>query len=72
MNESAEIYKISYVIAGGKHPGAIVNSNHRPEIGELVNLGNQVFEIIEVLDLMPSRGNFHYLHVTCKWLEEEG
>lgn len=71
MTENATIYKISYVITGGKHPGAIVNSHHRPAIGELVNLGNQVFEIVEVLDLMPSRGNFHYLHVTCKYPDEQ-
>lgn len=60
------IYKISYVVPGSPHPGAIVNSDQRPQIGEIVYLGEGQFEVTEVLDLIPSRGKFSYLHVTCK------
>ena len=37
-----------------------------PQKGEIVQLGNELFEIIEVLELVPPRGEFHYIHVTCK------
>jgi hypothetical protein len=60
------VYKISYVIMGVKHPGAIVNADHAPQIGEHIQLGDETFEVVEVVDLMPARGNFHYLHVTCR------
>ncbi len=63
------IYKISYVVTGRPHPGAIVNAEDKPEVGDRVTLGNEVFEVVEVLDLMPARGNFHFLHVTCKPVE---
>ncbi|MBI4771091.1 MAG: hypothetical protein HY784_11955 [Chloroflexi bacterium] len=60
------IYKISYVVAGGEHPGAIVNSTRKPEVGDVVQLGDLEFTVIEVMDLMPPRGEFHFLHATCK------
>lgn len=60
------IYKVSYVISGSDHPGAIYNQDQRPEPGDTVYLGNLKVEIIEVLDLVPPRGDFHYLHATCR------
>ncbi len=65
------VYKISYVITGKAHPGAILNTETRPEVGDIVQLGNESFEVLEVLDLMPARGNFHFLHVTCKPVSPE-
>ncbi len=65
------VYKISYVVTGKAHPGAIVNTETRPEVGDIVQLGNETFEVLEVLDLMPARGNFHFLHVTCKPISSE-
>ena len=59
-------YKVSYVITGSNHPGAIVNRHDRPTIGENIRLGPNTFEVIEVFDLVPPRGEFHYLHATCK------
>ncbi len=64
------IYKISYVVTGKPHPGAIMNTETKPEVGDRVTLGNETFEVVEVVDLMPARGNFHFLHVTCKPVEE--
>ena len=58
------IYKVSYVVSGADHPGAILNSEEPPRQGEIVSLGTLDFEVIEVIDLIPPRGDFHYLHAT--------
>lgn len=63
------IYKVSYVVQGSDHPGAIANSEEPPQVGDRVKLGANEYEIIEVMELMPPSGNFHYLHATCKVLE---
>lgn len=60
------IYKVSYVVQGGDHPGAIVNEDEKPEVGQVITLGSKEFEVIEVVDLMPARGDFSFLHVTVK------
>jgi len=59
-------YKVSYVVIGSDHPGAIISSKEAPRRGDMVKLGKDSFEIIEVLELMPPRGEFHYFHVTCQ------
>jgi hypothetical protein len=64
------VYKISYVIQGGQHPGAIVNSEIRPKVGARVQLGERAYVILDVVDLMPARGSFEYLHVTLKPAED--
>ena len=66
------IYKVSFVVQGGTHPGGIQNFEERPQIGDTLALGNYEFEIIEVLEIIPPRGNFAYLHATCKPIEDEG
>ena len=60
------IYKVSYVIVGIDHPGMILNQEEMPQKGERVLLGDKTFEVIEVLELVPPRGDFHYIHVTCR------
>ena len=60
------IYKVSYVIVGIDHPGTILNQEEMPQKGEHVLLGDKTFEVIEVLELVPPRGEFHYIHVTCR------
>jgi len=62
----AAIYKVSYVVAGGDHPGAILNTSKRPRKGDLVKLGKKPFKVVEVIDLIPPRGEFRYLHATVK------
>ena len=64
------IYKVSYVVAKGHHPGAIVNRDTPPRIGELVELGDRRYEVIEVTDLIPPQGDFAYLHVILRALED--
>jgi hypothetical protein len=64
------IYKVSFVVQGGRHPGAIQNMEKRPEKGDQVKLGNKLYEIVEVLEIIPSRGEFGYLHATCRPVEK--
>ncbi len=61
-------YKVSYVVLGGEHTGAIINVDQRPEIGDEVKFDDNIFEIVEVMELMPPVGNFAFLHATCKFL----
>lgn len=65
------IYKVSYVVLGGRHPGAIVNRDTPPRLGEAVVLGEDRFEVVEVTDLIPPQGDFAYLHVTLRPLKEK-
>jgi len=65
------IYKTSYVIVGGHHPGAIVNLDRAPKLGELVELGGQQFEVIEIADLIPPQGDFAFLHVMLHPVKEK-
>jgi len=65
------IYKVSYVVAGSRHPGAIVNRDTPPRLGEVVELGGEQFEVTEVADLIPPQGDFAYLHVALRPLGKE-
>jgi hypothetical protein len=63
------IYKVSYVVVGGSHPGAIINQDAPPETGDHIWLDGGRFEVTEVIELVPSHGDFSYLHATCKPIE---
>ncbi len=65
------IYKVSYVILGGTVPGAIMNQDHPPKIGEHIEIMNTHCEVMEVQDLLPPQGDFAYLHVTCRVIDSE-
>ena len=65
------IYKVSYVVIGRAHPGTIVNLDYRPGTGERVTLGDEDFIVMEVIDLMPPRGDFHFIHATCRPLNDD-
>ena len=44
------IYKVSFVVPDDDtHPGGIHNLDHHPAVGEKLVVGNQHFEITEVL-----------------------
>lgn len=64
------IYKVSYVVVGKPHLGVIVNLDAPPRVGDRVHLGDEMFEVIKVIDLIPPRGDFAYLHVTCLPVQE--
>jgi hypothetical protein len=60
------IYKVSFVIVGSDHPGAILSMGDAPKAGDIIQLGGDRFEVTEVFELMPPRGDFHYYHATCR------
>jgi hypothetical protein len=64
------IYKVSFVVPGRRDIGGIQNIDREPKPGDRVRIGNQTFEIVDVTELMPPRGDFAYLHATCKPVEE--
>ncbi|MFN8450463.1 MAG: hypothetical protein U0521_18230 [Anaerolineae bacterium] len=65
------IYKVSYVILGGKHKGGIRNQVERPKVGDHVRLGRMTYEVIEVMEIMPPRDDFQFLHATARPLEKK-
>ncbi|HEY73277.1 MAG: hypothetical protein DRJ03_05555 [Chloroflexi bacterium] len=65
------IYKVSYVVVGKPHLGAIVNLDGPPRVGDQVKLGDELCEVIEIVDLIPPRGDFAFLHVTCRPVQDE-
>ena len=65
------IYKVSYVVIGRPHLGAIVNLDSPPRVGDQVELGDELCEVTEVVDLIPPRGDFAFLHVTCRPVQGE-
>ncbi len=65
------IYKVSYVVTGAAHAGEIVNMDTPPRVGDRVQLGDEYFEVTEVIELIPPRGEFAYLHATCRPIETE-
>jgi hypothetical protein len=66
------IYKVSYVVVDGSHPGAIINEDHPPSVGDRIRFDGEQFEVVEVIDLLPPRDNFAYVHATCKPIQEGG
>lgn len=65
------VYKVSFVVTGSDHPGAIRNQDHQPQPGEQVQIGADWVEVLEVLELAPQRGGFYYFHVTCRLLSAQ-
>ena len=64
------LYKVSFVVLGGAHPGGIQNLDHQPAVGEELVAGNQRFEILEVTELLPPYGDYSYLHATCRLIDD--
>jgi len=66
------IWKVSYVIDGSLMACGIVNLDHAPEPGEVLKIEGDLFEVLESLELILPRGEFHYIHVTCKPVDSAG
>ncbi|HSB66564.1 MAG TPA: hypothetical protein VLD65_08290 [Anaerolineales bacterium] len=64
------VYKVSFVVAGSEHAGAIINRDQAPIIGEKITLGEDLFEVVEVLELMPPRDGFFYIHSTVRFIKK--
>lgn len=63
------IYKVSYVVLGGL-PGIIRNQKEPPAVGEQIEIGGHLCEVVEVVELLPPQGDYAYLHATCRPVEE--
>jgi hypothetical protein len=64
------IYKLSIVVLNRRDIGGIQNLEQPPKPGDIVYLDDEPYEIIELMELMPPRGNFVYLHATCRPVEK--
>jgi len=64
------IYKVSYVVIGSQHPGAIINHIERPKVGDRVDIGHLTFEIVEIQEMMAPRNDFQFLHATVRQVPE--
>jgi hypothetical protein len=62
-------YKVSYVVVNEGHPGMILNQDCQPQKGERIDFNGTLFEVLEVLELAPPRGDFRYIHVTCRLIQ---
>ena len=60
------VWKVSYVVKGSDLPGGILNLDHAPLSGEILSVGGFQLEVLEVFELIPPKGDFHYIHVTCQ------
>ena len=60
------IWKVSYVIQNSDEIGGIINLEQAPKIGEILEVGDIQVEILEVFELIPPKGDFHYVHATCQ------
>jgi hypothetical protein len=69
------IYRVSYMVRGEvrgkKHPGLTRDQDEAPQIGERIEMGDDVFEVTEVQELIPPMGDFGFLHATCEWRPEK-
>lgn len=59
-------YKLSVVVPGRRDIGGIQNLDEEPKPGDIILLGTEEYEIIDVAELMPPRGDFAYLHAICR------
>ncbi len=64
------IYKVSYVVMDGRHPGAILSTEVEPKVGDEVAFDGRLFAVREVIELVPPLGDFCFLHVTCQYLRD--
>jgi hypothetical protein len=60
-------FKVSFVVVGGRHPGAIMTVEERPLIGDEIIFNGSVYKVTEVMELMPPVDNFGFLHATCEY-----
>ena len=64
------IYKVSLVVPGRRDLSTLQNMEQQPKPGDQIQVGTQTIEIVEVIELMPPRGDFAYMHATCKLVEK--
>lgn len=63
-------YKLSIVVPDRRDIGGILNLEKEPQPGDVILLGREEYKIVDIVELMPPRGNFVYLHAICQPLEK--
>lgn len=63
-------YKVSFVIEGKEHPGAIIDMPQPPHIGQHVTLDGMIFSIVRIEELMAPKGDFGFLHAVCQFVKK--
>jgi len=59
------------LVRGKKHPGIVRDEDKVPKVGDRVQLGEDMVEVVEVAELIPPQGNFGFLHATCRMVADE-
>lgn len=60
------VFKVSIVVPEDPQAGTILNLEKRPAVGDILRLPGGKYKVLEVIELMPPRGDFHFLHLTCQ------
>jgi hypothetical protein len=68
----AIVCKLSIVVPGAPHSGAIFNTTVLPQVGDHLPVGDNMVEVLEIKELLPSSGSFHFVHATCRIVKDEG
>ena len=66
------VCKLSIVIPSSEHAGAIIDTPAIPNVGDHLTVGDVTVEVLEVMELLPPRGDFWFVHATCKVVSESG
>jgi hypothetical protein len=69
-NPSATVYKLSLVVPGRRDRGGIQKLDNEPQVGDVVGLDDNKYQILELIELMPARNNYVYLQATCQLIEK--
>jgi hypothetical protein len=64
------VCKLSIVIPRSEHAGAIIDTAAVPVVGDRLTLGDVTVEVLEVQELLPPRGDFHFVHATCRLVSQ--
>jgi hypothetical protein len=64
------VCKVSIVIPGSPYHGAIINTSTLPAVGDRLPVGDTMVEVVEIKELLPSSGDFHFVHVTGREVKE--
>ena len=65
------VYKLSLVVPGRRDLGGLQEFDQEPKPGDNVWLGQEKYQIVEVVELMRPRNETIFLHATCQPAEEE-
>jgi hypothetical protein len=62
--------KVSIDLPGSPRAGAIIDLPAIPNVGDQVALGDSIVEVLEVMELLPPRGDFRFVHANGRLVGE--